>query len=145
MNAKLVTGLSRGFIIISSLNLLYVTVLAFIDPQAVMSLVGVQLPNNDAVSSIRGVYGGVGLTITLFLLQAAVRDITLGLLFLCFLWGSYALSRLITILREGELGAFGNQWLLIEGCFFMVALLLLIGYKNTANRVQTGKSGLRRN
>lgn len=37
--------------------------MAFGDPQAVMDLVLVKLDNTDAYSSIRGVYGGVGIAI----------------------------------------------------------------------------------
>lgn len=132
MNKKLLNGLSRGFIILSALNLLYVTILAFMDPKAVMQLVNVTLPNNDAISSIRGVYGGVGLTIVLLLVRCAIGDLKLGLLFLSFLWGLYAMSRLITSMNEGPLGAFGSQWLMIESIFFSISLLLWIGQTRNA-------------
>lgn len=135
MNKKLLNGLSVGFILLSAINLLYVTVLAFIDPRAVMQLVNVELPNNDAISSIRGVYGGVGLTIVLLLVRCAARDRSLGLLFLSFLWGSYAASRLITSMHEGPLGAFGSQWLMIESIFFSISLLLWLGQRRAARAV----------
>lgn len=136
MNAKWLKAICRGFILLSALNLLYVTILAFTDPRAVMQLVGVDLPNNDAISSIRGVYGGVGLTIVLLLMRCAIKDIKLGLLFLCFLWGLYALSRLITTVKEGALGAFGSQWLMIESCLFVIAFILYIAYAKADDRVK---------
>src|SRR5687768_13877349 len=95
---------SRAFIILSCLSLLYVSVLAFVSPQAVMDLVNVTLPNNDAISSIRGIYGGVGLTIVTMLLYLAFADVKKGLIVLSMFWGLYALSRFITILAEGQLG-----------------------------------------
>ena len=103
-----------------------VSLMAFSSPQAVMDLVQVQLPNTDAFSSIRGVYGGVGLTIVIMLVYWAIRNIQQGLVFLCLLWGLYALSRLITQAMEGPLGAFGQQWLVIESVFFVVGLALLL-------------------
>jgi len=99
--------------------------MAMASPQAVMDLVGVQLPNTDAFSSIRGVYGGVGLTLFISVLYLLRHNPRQGLLFLCLLWGFYALSRIITIYIEGALGAFGTQWLLIEGAFFCIAAALL--------------------
>jgi hypothetical protein len=45
------------------------------------------------------------------------------------LWFLYALSRIITIVADGKLGAFGNQWLAIEGFFFLTAAVLAIVYR----------------
>jgi hypothetical protein len=36
----------------------------------------------------------------------------------------YAVSRLITIFAEGNLGEFGQQWLIIESVMAMLALLI---------------------
>ncbi|RDV14253.1 DUF4345 domain-containing protein [Pontibacter diazotrophicus] len=120
---------SKGFILLSALSLLSVSVMAFADPQSVMDLVNVQLGNNDAVSSIRGVYGGVGLTLFMSLIYLMLRDTRKGLAFLCLLWGFYALSRTITIFSEGALGDFGNQWLITESILFVVAVVLVIASK----------------
>jgi nitrate reductase gamma subunit len=116
---------AQGFILLSALALLSVSVMAFSNPQSVMDLVGVKLTNTDAFSSIRGVYGGVGLTLFITLIYLMLRDVKKGLVFLSLLWGSYALSRILTIFTEGALGAFGRQWLLIESIFCLIALVLL--------------------
>ncbi|HEY0108893.1 MAG TPA: DUF4345 domain-containing protein [Fibrella sp.] len=116
---------AQGFILLSGLALLSVSVMAFSNPQSVMDLVGVKLTNTDALSSIRGVYGGVGVTLFISLLYLMVRDVHKGLAFLSLLWGFYALSRTLTVYADGPLGAFGRQWLLIESVFCMIALLLL--------------------
>jgi hypothetical protein len=115
----------QGFIGLSALALLSVSLMAFSNPQSVMDLVQVRLTNPDAFSSIRGVYGGVGLTLFVSLLYLMRRDVPKGLAFLSLLWGFYALSRLMTILSEGALGAFGQQWLVIESIFCLIALSLL--------------------
>ncbi|MDF2190607.1 DUF4345 domain-containing protein [Paraflavitalea sp. CAU 1676] len=127
--------LSRVFIFFSAASLLYVSALAFINPQAVMDLVQTKLPNNDAFSSIRGVYGGVGLTISLFCIVWAFTNILQGLRFLAVMWGCYALSRLITIGAEGPLGAFGTQWLYIETTFCLLALLLSFSLARASKRI----------
>lgn len=116
---------SRAFIVLSCLSLMYVSVLAFFSPQAVMALVNVTLPNNDAISSIRGIYGGVGMTIIIMLCYLAIADVKKGLIVLSMFWGFYAFSRVITIAAEGKLGAFGTQWLMIESLFCVIALTLL--------------------
>lgn len=128
----IVTVASIGFILLSAFSLLSVSVMAFFSPQSVMDLVGVQLNNTDAFSSIRGIYGGVGLTLTISLLYLMVKDRKRGLAFLCLLWGLYAISRIITIFAEGSLGAFGTQWLYTEIVFFAIAAILLFSNRKPA-------------
>ncbi len=115
---------AQGFILLSALALLSVSTMAFVNPQSVMDLVDVQLTNPDAFSSIRGVYGGVGLTLFITLIHLMVGDVQKGLVFLALLWGFYALSRAITLWAEGALGAFGQQWLLTESILCLISLLL---------------------
>ncbi|KAB7732584.1 DUF4345 domain-containing protein [Rudanella paleaurantiibacter] len=116
---------TRLLIGLTAFGIASVACMAFANPQDVMSLVGVHLPNPDAYSSIRGVYGGAGLTIALWLVYLAARQPRQGLVFVAILCGLYALSRLITQLTEGPLGDFGYQWMLIEGTLCGLALLLL--------------------
>lgn len=124
---RVASGVFIGF---SALSLLSVSLMAFANPQSVMDLVGVQLPNNDAYSSIRGVYGGVGLTIVISLIYLIKKQAQLALGFLVMLWGFYAISRTITIFTEGQLGAFGSKWLVIEAVFCLIALVLFVVRKN---------------
>jgi hypothetical protein len=118
-----------SFLSFSAFAVLLVSLMAFQNPQAVMDLVQVQLSNNDAYSSIRGVYGGVGLTIFNVLLYGILRNQKQGLIFAALFWGAYALSRILTILLEGPLGGFGSQWLFIETLLGLIALALLFFYK----------------
>jgi hypothetical protein len=116
--------LSQGYILLSAVALLSVSIMAFSSPQSVMDLVHVQLNNTDAFSSIRGVYGGVGLTLFISLIYLMINDIRKGLALLSLLWGFYALSRVVTILTEGSLGDFGTQWLITESVLFVIAVIL---------------------
>jgi hypothetical protein len=122
---KILSVAASAFIGFSAFAIGMVSIMAFSNPQAVMDLVNVKLTNNDAYSSIRGVYGGVGLTIFITFVYLGFRDQTKGLIFAAVLWGLYAISRLMTIANEGPLGDFGNQWLTIESCLCIVALVLL--------------------
>jgi hypothetical protein len=118
---------SGMFIIcLTALGILMVSVMAFSNPQAVMDLVQVKLPNNDAYSSIRGVYGGAGLTIFITLVYLLFKNRLQGLAFVALLCGFYALSRIITVVSEGALGSFGTNWMVIEGVMSITALALLI-------------------
>ena len=130
---KIIKVASKGFILFSAFSLLAVSMMAFADPQAVMDLVHVKLSNTDAFSSIRGVYGGVGITLVISLVYLMLYDTRKGLAFLCLLWGFYALSRTITIFTEGALGDFGNQWLLTETVLFVIAAILVAVYRKPAS------------
>jgi hypothetical protein len=122
---QIVKRTSQGFILLSAFALLSVSVMAFGNPQSVMDLVGIKLTNTDAFSSIRGVYGGVGLALFITLLYLMFRNITNGLTFLTLLWGFYALSRVVTLFSEGSLGQFGMRWLWIESLLCLMAVVLL--------------------
>ncbi|MBJ7428554.1 MAG: DUF4345 domain-containing protein [Bacteroidia bacterium] len=110
----------------SALSLLSVSIMAFLSPQSVMDLVQVKLTNNDAYSSIRGVYGGVGLCLVIHLIFLLAKNIKMALGVLCMLWGFYAISRAITILAEGPLGSFGTQWIITESVLFIISFVLFV-------------------
>jgi len=116
---------SQEFILLSALTLLSVSVMALVSPQAVMDLVGVQLPNTDAFSYILGEYGGASFILFISLLYLLRQPPRHGLGFLCLLWGFYVLSRIITIDTKDALGAFGIQWLITRGVFFGIAASIL--------------------
>lgn len=117
--------MATGFIILSAISIFSVSIISFIGPQLTMDLVKVKLNNTDAFSSIRGVYGGVGMTIFISLIHLMRNDVQKGLLLLSLLWGFYALSRITTIVVEGPSGDFGSQWLVIELVFFVAAITLV--------------------
>ena len=126
--------ISKLFILLSALSFLSVSFMAFRDPQSVMDLVLVKLDNTDAYSSIRGVYGGVGLSLFIALMYKLRRNFVEGLGFLTLLWGFYAISRLWTIASEGSLGDFGQKWLGIESLFFVLAITLYLFHKSRVRR-----------
>lgn len=134
MNAQKILKISSQiFIGFSAFSLGYVALLSLFSPQSIMDLVATTLPNTDAISSIRGIYGGVGLVITIQLIYLLMKDYPKGLVFLSLFWGAYALSRLITIFVDGSLGDFGNQWIIVESTFSAIAIILLLvsrKYKN---------------
>jgi uncharacterized membrane protein len=129
-NVKISSQIFIGF---SAFSIGYVALLSLFSPQSTMDLVATTLPNTDAISSIRGIYGGVGLVITIQLIYLLIKDYYKGLLFLSLFWGAYAISRLITIFVDGSLGEFGNQWIIIESTFSTIAVILLLVSKKYKN------------
>lgn len=129
---NVVQNLSRGFMGLCILSLAYVAIMAMFNPQATMDLVQVKLTNTDAISSIRGIYGGVGLLITWGLVYLLFRNVQVGLMLLSLFWGAYAFSRVVTWLADGALGAFGSQWLMIESVFALLALGLWLAGRRSA-------------
>jgi Domain of unknown function (DUF4345) len=116
---------SLAIISLTAFGILMVSIQAFVNPQSVMDLVNVKLLNTDAFSSIRGLYGGIGLLIFIQLVYLAFKNYKQGLVVVALFGGLYALSRIITIFTEGSLGAFGMQWLLTETTICLIAILLL--------------------
>ena len=135
--SKIITISSKLFVALSGLSLIYVSLLSLINPQATMDLVNVNLSNTDAISSIRGIYGGVGIAITISFLWIFFQQPRWSLTFLALFWSGYALSRILTIIIDGSLGEFGNQWLVIETIFGCIAILLALLYpqKETSPKV----------
>jgi hypothetical protein len=121
---KTILTTAKIFTVFSIFSLAYVSILSLYSPQTTMDLVGTQLPNTDALSLIRAIYGGVGTVISFMLGYLLVSDLRKALLFLTWFWLAYAVSRIITWVVDGPLGAFGNQWLMIESVFGLIALTL---------------------
>lgn len=128
-NLKILKTGQALFFGLSFLSLAYVALFALWSPQATMDLVNTPLPNTDALSSIRGVYGGVGVSLCIGLFYLWRRDRRSALCFLSIFWGLYAISRIITIFTDGPLGDFGNQWLSIELFLAFWGVLMLIAEK----------------
>ena len=139
MTTKLIyTTCAKGFIFLSAFSLVYVAALALWSPQSVMDLVKVKLDNTDALSSIRGVYGGVGITLFISLVYLGLYQVEKGVAFLSIFWGSYSVSRIITYFTDGALGDFGMQWLWIETFFCVIGITLLIFGKKIKSQLHEG-------
>jgi hypothetical protein len=133
--SKFVTHFYLG---LSFLGLLMVSLMSIHNPQATMDLVQVKLDNNDAISSIRGIYGGVGLSILVSLVYGYFKlGLRVLLAFFTMFWGFYALSRLLTLTINGPLASFGQQWLITESFLCIVGVALL--WVNTKNETSPKK------
>lgn len=130
MNTPKITKISSQIYIgFSIFSIAYVSVLSIYNPQATMDLVATRLTNTDAISSIRGIYDGIGLVICFSLVHLLLKDLNKALIFLSLFWFAYAISRWITILVDGPLGKFGSQWLAVESILGVLALVLLLFYR----------------
>lgn len=119
------------YTLLSLLSLAYVSIMAWVNPIAVMNLVAVDLPNTDALSSIRGVYGGVGFLLIAVFVYLIRMDLPIAVSFLTLFWGLYAISRMFTTIIDGPLGSFGTHWLFIESSLCIVGLVLVLLRKTT--------------
>jgi len=119
---KFIPIICKAYLGFSLASILSVSIYGLLDPQGVMDLVQVTLPNTNAISSIRGVYGGVGFTVCMCILYLFLHNLEKGVVLLTVFWGSYAISRLITLLSDGPLGTFGQQWLMIESILCLLGL-----------------------
>lgn len=115
-----------AIVLLSALGTLSVSVTSLLDPKGVMALVHTPLDNTDAYSSVRGVFGGVGLTLAAVMVWVFRRDRTAAMGFIALFWGNYALCRALTIAMDGPLGAFGNQWIGIEATLAVCALVVYL-------------------
>ena len=123
---KIIQILSFAAMGLSILGIAMVAFMAFNDPKAVMALVNTNLDNTDAYSSIRGVYGGAGLTIAIAMVYGMLKNMKIALGFTALLWGLYAVSRIITSIVDGPLGAFGTQWVYTETFLCLVCGTLFL-------------------
>ena len=121
---KLLNAATWGGVSVSAMGTLSVSIMALFDPEGVMAMVRTPLENTDAYSSIRGAFGGVGITLSVVMAWVFRRDRTTGVGFLALFWGNYALCRTLTIAMDGPLGAFGNQWIGIESGLALCALIV---------------------
>tara|TARA_B100000780_G_C21105995_1_gene446614 strand:- start:502 stop:903 length:402 start_codon:yes stop_codon:yes gene_type:complete len=123
--------ISRIYIGFSILSLAYVSLLSLYSPQMTMDLVQTTLPNTDAMSSIRGIYGGVGMVIVATLVYLFMKDVRKGVQFLAVFWFAYLFSRLLTMWIDGPLGDFGKQWLVIESVMCLIAVTITYSLPKT--------------
>lgn len=98
---------------------------ALIDPQAVVSAVGIVLDNNSALSSIRAVYGGMHLVFGLFCAWGIFRDprlpLTLVVLYTC----GFLIGRISGMIIDGTPNEFVSTWLVTEAVSLVIAVFLL--------------------
>jgi hypothetical protein len=135
-NNRIIDIATWAIVLISALGTLSVSLMALVDPQGVMAMVHTPLDNTDAYSSVRGVFGGVGLTLAAIMVWVFRRDRTAGLGFIALFWGNYALCRALTIAMDGPLGAFGGQWIVIETMLALAALALYVVRKRAVKAHQ---------
>lgn len=123
---KLFRILTAALVGVATLGFLAVAIQAFINPQLVMDLVQTHLPNADARSSIRGLYGGVNVGLSALLVLGLIRrQPRLSLWLLFAITGGYVVGRVANLMDDGPAGPFASTWLIIETFFFLGSGALL--------------------
>jgi len=134
---KLLDTATWSIVVTSAVGTLSVSLMALVDPRGVMALVHTPLTNTDAFSSIRGVFGGVGFMLAAAMVWIFRRDRTAGVGFLALFWGNYALCRALTIVMDGPLGDFGNQWIGIETTLAVLSTVVYVLRRKALSPVRT--------
>lgn len=101
---------------------------ALLDPQAVLSQVGIVLDNPSALSSMRAVYGGMHLVFGLFCMYGIFRNPEAPTVLVLLYTLGFVIGRLSGIVVDGAPNAFVTTWLMTEvvsGALAGLALYLL--------------------
>jgi hypothetical protein len=85
-----------------------------VNPQAVLSQVGIVLDNASALSSMRAVYGGMHLVFGLFCFYGIFRNPQAPLVLVILYTVGFALGRLSGMVADGAPNAFVITWLITE-------------------------------
>lgn len=117
------------FLALMGLAFCKVGIETFINPQAVLDSVGIELNNPSALSSMRSVYGGLHFTFGLFCFYAIWKDHATALKLLSLYTTGFVIGRISGILVDGMPNEFVSTWLITETISGLISVGLL--YLNT--------------
>jgi hypothetical protein len=100
----------------------------FLNPQAVLNAVSIELTNPSAFSSMRAVYGGLHFMFGLFCFYGIWKDQSTALKLLVLYTTGFVVGRVSGIIVEGWPNEFVSTWLITESVSGLIsgALLYLI-------------------
>lgn len=102
---------------------------ALLDPQSVLSNVGIDLTNASALSSMRAVYGGMHFAFGLFCLWGMIKRPTGPLQVVALYTTGFVIGRLTSMAVDGSPNSFVTTWLATEAFSLIVSIGLLIALK----------------
>jgi hypothetical protein len=105
---------TQVFLALMGLAFCKVGIETFINPQAVLDAVGIELTNPSAFSSMRAVYGGMHLMFGLFCIYGIWRDHSTALKLLVLYTAGFVVGRLSGLAVEGQPNEFVSTWLITE-------------------------------
>jgi len=131
---------SQVFLAIMGIAFCKVGIEAMIDPQAVVSQVGITLDNASALSSMRAVYGGMHFAFGCLCFWSVLRRPEPALGLIALYTGGFVAGRASSILLDGVPNAFVVTWLATEtfALLMSVRLLLMIRHREVSASAQPG-------
>lgn len=99
---------------------------ALLNPQAVLSNVGIELTTAAALSSMRAVYGGMHLVFGLFCFWGIFKNQSHALGLVTLYTTGFVLGRVISWMIDGTPNEFVTTWLATETFSLIVSIGLLI-------------------
>jgi hypothetical protein len=118
--------ISQVFLALMGLAFCKTGVEALIDPQAVMSNVGIILDNSSASSSMRAVYGGMHLVFGLFCIWGIFSNARQSLLLVALYTAGFTIGRVSGIIADGMPNQFVFTWLMTEVVCGVIAGMLVV-------------------
>lgn len=119
---------AKALLVLAGLGFISVAAQAFYDPQLVMNFVQTELTNNSARNSIRANYGGMNMALGGFMVYAAFKKQSTGLLILALYTGGFFVGRIAGLLMDGAANTFVHSWTLME-LFFCISSLWMLRRK----------------
>ena len=116
---------AKVLLLVAGFGFISVALQAFYNPQLVMDFVATNLPNVSARNSIRANYGGMNMALGLYMLYAAFRHQSFGLLLLALFTGGFFVGRLAGFIIDGPANTFVHSWAVMEGLLCICSTWLL--------------------
>lgn len=106
-------------------------------PSELLAVVGIPLDNPSALSSIRGIYGGLHIAFGAMMLWSLLKNPSVALLFVVIYTGGFTLGRWTAFALDGQPNAFVTTWMFVEPVCGLVSWFLWsrLQQKSTAPRV----------
>ncbi|ARN76028.1 DUF4345 domain-containing protein [Oceanicoccus sagamiensis] len=119
--------LARGFLIFNGLIFGSYGIQCLLDPAVVSELTGMQLSTNTAIIEVRAMYGGLQLTMGLYLLYCAMQIVRVsqGLLVAIFIFAGMAGARSFGLAIDGGDSGYNIAATAYESICGVIAVFLL--------------------
>ena len=122
------TTLAKGYLVLTGLIFILYGGYCLINTLALTDATGMSLSDNTALIEVRAMYGGLQLSMGLFLFYSGLKTSTAGngLLVLIFIYGGLAIARAIGLIIDGGDNGYNFMVTIFEGVNTLFGLFLLL-------------------
>lgn len=129
------TNLARGYLVLTGLIFILYGGYCLIYPQALTDATGMGLGDNTAIIEVRAMYGGLQMSMGLFLVYSSLKLSTVsnGLLVLIFIYGGLAIPRAAGLVIDGGDNGYNFMVTIFEAVNTVIGILLLLKIKSLSS------------